>query len=97
MIVQGEIVLFTGPAAAGKSTIAETWASGHTARTACFDHDQARFLMRAGYVSRSAARADESLREEGDRQWLLSIAVCEAMAETYDAELNRRSGLGFNS
>jgi len=76
-------VLFTGPSAAGKTTIAEAWASGRSARTAYFDHDQARFIVRAGYVSRTAARANESLREEGDRQWLLSVAVCEAMAETY--------------
>jgi chloramphenicol 3-O-phosphotransferase len=85
MATPGRVVLFTGPSAAGKSTIAEAWASERSARTAYFDHDQARFILRAGYVSRTAARADPSLREEGDRQWLVSVAVCEAMAETYVA------------
>jgi adenylylsulfate kinase-like enzyme len=59
MTVQGRVVLFTGPSAAGKTTIAEAWARGRSARTAYFDHDQARFIMRAGYVSRTAARVDE--------------------------------------
>ncbi len=82
---RGRIVLFTGPGAVGKSTIAEAWAASRSAPTAHFDHDQARFLVRAGYVSRTAAHADPSLREEADRQWLLAAAVCEAMAATYTA------------
>jgi chloramphenicol 3-O-phosphotransferase len=79
------IVMFTGPAAAGKSTVAEAWAASRTAPTAHFDHDQARFLVRGGYISRSAAHATPSLREQADRQWLLAAAVCEAMAATYTA------------
>ncbi len=85
MTNRGRIVLFTGPTAAGKSTIAEAWASSHSAQTAFFDHDHARFLVRAGYVSRSAAHADPSLRDQADLQWLLAAAVCETMAETYTA------------
>src|SRR5215211_6859590 len=83
MTKRGRIVFFTGPAAAGKSTIAEAWASSRSAQTAFFDHDHARFLVRAGYISRSAAHADPSLRDQADLQWLLAAAVCEAMAETY--------------
>jgi chloramphenicol 3-O-phosphotransferase len=79
----GRIVLFTGPAAAGKSTVAEAWAASRSTPTAYFDHDQARFLVRAGYISRTAAHADPALREQADRQWLLAAAVCEAMATTY--------------
>jgi len=85
MTQRGRIVLFTGPGAAGKSTIAEAWATSRSAPTAHFDHDQARFLVRAGYISRTAAHADPSLGEEADRQWLLAAAVCEAMAATYTA------------
>lgn len=79
----GQIVLFTGPAAAGKSTIAEAWASGRAWPTAWFDHDDARFLLRSGYIARSAAHADAALMPEAERQWLLAAAVCESMAETY--------------
>src|SRR5215213_1046963 len=85
MTYRGRIVLFTGPAAAGKSTVAEAWAASRSTPTAHFDHDQARFLVRAGYVSRSAAHADPALREQADRQWLLAAAVCEAMATTYSS------------
>lgn len=79
----GRVVLFTGPTSAGKSTVAAAWAAARSRPTAHFDHDQARFLLRSGYVSRSAAHADPSLRDEADRQWMLSIAACEAVAETY--------------
>jgi len=85
VIKRGRIVLFTGPAAAGKSTIAEAWAASRSTQTAFFDHDHARFLMRSGYVSRSAAHADPALRDQADQQWLLAAAVCEAIAETYTA------------
>ena len=85
MTHRGRIVLFTGPAAAGKTTVAEAWAASRSTPTARFDHDHARFLVRAGYVSRSAAHADPSLRDQADQQWLLAAAVCEAMAETYTA------------
>ena len=77
--------MFTGPAASGKSTVAEAWASSRATPTALFDHDQARFLVRAGYISRTAAHANPSLREQADRQWLLAAAVCESMAATYTA------------
>ncbi|HET9224995.1 MAG TPA: hypothetical protein VFO07_20950, partial [Roseiflexaceae bacterium] len=80
---RGQVVFFTGPAAAGKSTVAEAWAASRSAQTAFFDHDQARFLVRAGYISRSAAHADPSLRDRADRQWLLAAAVCESIAATY--------------
>ncbi len=83
VIHQGQVVLFTGPAAAGKTTLAEAWAQHNPHPTACFDQDQARFLLRSGYVSRSAAHADPTLQPEADRQWLLSIAICESFAETY--------------
>jgi chloramphenicol 3-O-phosphotransferase len=86
MTRRGRVVLFTGPAAAGKSTVAQAWAASRSAPTAHFDHDQARFLVRAGYISRTAAHADPSLREQADRQWLLAAAVCEAMAATYTAQ-----------
>ena len=85
MAHHGRVVLFTGPAASGKSTVAEAWAASRSVPTAHFDHDQARFLVRAGYISRAAAHADPSLRDEADRQWLLAAAVCEAMAATYTA------------
>jgi chloramphenicol 3-O-phosphotransferase len=85
MAHHGRIVFFTGPAAAGKSTIAQAWATSRATPTAHFDHDQARFLVHAGYISRTAAHTDPSLREQADRQWLLAAAVCEAMAATYIA------------
>jgi hypothetical protein len=85
MTDHSRVVLFTGPAAAGKSTVAEAWATSRATPTAFFDHDQARFLVRAGYISRTAAHADPSLRELADRQWLLAAAVCESMAATYTA------------
>lgn len=81
-------MVFNGPTGAGKSTCGEAWASweGRRRPTAWFDHDEARFLLRAGYASRRAAHADPSLREEADRQWLLAAGVCEAMAETFVAD-----------
>src|SRR6478672_4309569 len=79
----GQVVLFTGPTGAGKTTCASAWASTRARPTAWFDHDDARFIVKSGYVSRSAAAADESLRPEADRQWLLAAAVCEAMATTF--------------
>jgi adenylylsulfate kinase-like enzyme len=81
----GQVVFFTGPPAAGKSTIAAAWASSRATPTAHIDHDQARFLLRSGYVSRTDAHADPALREAGERQWLLAAAVCESMAATYVA------------
>jgi hypothetical protein len=57
MTNHSRVVLFTGPAAAGKSTVAEAWATSRATPTAFFDHDQARFLVRAGYMSRTAAHA----------------------------------------
>jgi adenylylsulfate kinase-like enzyme len=50
MLCHGRIVLFTGPAAAGKSTIAAAWAASRVTATASFDHDQARFLVRSGSI-----------------------------------------------
>ncbi len=80
---RGQIVFFTGPAAAGKSTVAEAWATSRTKQTAHFDHDHARFLVRAGYISPEASLANPALREAAEDQWLLAAAVCEAMAVTY--------------
>ena len=82
---RGTTVVFTGPTGAGKSTCASAWASSpaRARPTAWFDHDEARVLLRAGYVSRSAAHADPSLRDEAERQWLMAAAACEALAETY--------------
>jgi adenylylsulfate kinase-like enzyme len=51
---RAQVVFFTGPAAAGKSTVAAAWAASRSTPTAHFDHDQARFLVRGGYISRSA-------------------------------------------
>ena len=82
----GRVVLFTGPTGAGKTTCASTWAASRAPLTAWFDHDDARFIVKSGYVSRSAAAADESLRPEADRQWLLAAAVCEAMAATFASD-----------
>jgi len=80
---RGQIVFFTGPSAAGKSTVAEAWATSRTKQTAHFDHDHARFLVRAGYISPEASLANPALREAAEDQWLLAAAVCEAMAVTY--------------
>lgn len=80
---RGQIVFFTGPAAAGKSTVAEAWATSRTKQTAHFDHDHARFLVRAGYIDPAASLANPALREAAEAQWLLAAAVCEAMAVTY--------------
>ncbi len=80
---RGQIVFFTGPAAAGKSTVAEAWATSRTKPTALFDHDHARFLVRAGYVDPAASIANPALRAAAEDQWLLAAAVCEAMAVTY--------------
>ena len=44
MTYPGRVVLFTGPAASGKSTIAEAWAASRSTQTAFFDHDQPRFF-----------------------------------------------------
>jgi hypothetical protein len=82
----GRVVLFTGPTGAGKTTCGRTWAERRATTTAWFDHDDARFLVRAGYVSRRAAAADEALRPEADRQWLLAASVCEAMGEAFVAD-----------
>ena len=82
----GTVVLFTGPTGAGKTTCASAWAASREHPTAWFDHDDARFILKSGYVSRSAAAATPGLRGEADRQWLLAAAVCEAMAETYRAD-----------
>jgi hypothetical protein len=83
-------VLFTGPTGAGKTTVAQAWASSRSTPTAFFDHDDARFILKAGYVKRSEVAADPALRPEGDRQWLLAARVCEAMADEYV-----RSGVDF--
>src|SRR5438067_2494639 len=79
MTRRGQIVLFTGPTGAGKSTVAAAWAASRSIATAHFDHDQARFLLRSGYISRTDAHTDPSLREQADRQWLLAAAVCESI------------------
>lgn len=81
--MNGRVVLFTGPTGAGKSTCAQVWAEGRQAHTAWFDHDEARFLLKAGYVSRTQAAADPAFRPEADRQWLLAASACEALAATY--------------
>ncbi len=43
-----EVVFFTGPSGAGKTTVGEAWAAARGSGTGFFDHDQARFIMRAG-------------------------------------------------
>jgi adenylylsulfate kinase-like enzyme len=80
---RGRVVLFTGPTGAGKSTVGLAWATSRERPTGFIDHDETRFLLRAGYVSRSAAAADPSLRPQADEQWLLAARVCEAVAEEY--------------
>ncbi len=85
MTRRGRVVFFTGPTGAGKSTVAAAWAASRSIPTAQVDHDQARFLLRSGYISRTAAHANPSLREQADRQWLLAAAVCESIAATYIA------------
>src|SRR5690348_13809136 len=79
----GQIVFFTGPAASGKTTIAEAWAASRATPTAFIDHDHTRFVLRAGFISRTSAHADPTLRAPADQQWLLAASVCEAMARTY--------------
>ena len=82
-VERGKVVLFTGPTGAGKSTCAQAWAESRGQPTGWYDHDEARFVLKSGYVSRRAAAADPSLRPEADRQWLLAAEVCEAIATTY--------------
>ena len=79
---RGQLVFFTGPAAAGKSTLAEAWASSRTKQTALFDHDHARFLVRAGYIDPAASLTNPGIEGAVD-QWHLAAAVCEAMAVTH--------------
>ncbi len=80
---RGQLVFFTGPAAAGKSTVGEAWATLRTKQTAYFDHDHARFLVRAGYVDPAESLVNPALREAAVEQWLLAAAVCEAVVVAY--------------
>ena len=79
----GRVVLFTGPSGAGKTTVGEAWAGSRATPTAFIDHDLIRFHLRSGYVSRSDAHRDATLRTGADQQWLMAAAVCEAMVDTY--------------
>ncbi len=79
----GRVVFFTGPTGAGKSTVADAWASSRESPTGYWDHDDARYLLRSGFVSRREVRLDESRRAEADHQWLLAARVCGAVAGQY--------------
>lgn len=72
------LLLLTGPAGSGKSTVAATWASRGHAPRAAIDVDALRHMIRAGH-----ARADDAWTAETERQWALAVEMSVVMARVY--------------
>ncbi|GAA2760099.1 hypothetical protein [Actinopolymorpha rutila] len=72
-------VLLTGPAGAGKSTVAALWASRGNSQRAFIDVDSLRLLIRAG-----VALPEHGWTQETQRQWNIGTDLCVAMAQIYE-------------
>lgn len=74
-----QLLLVTGPAGAGKTTTADSWASSHEETAAHVSHDDIGLFVRSGFVSGADAHRDP----EGWRQWRLGADICAAAARAY--------------
>src|SRR5438128_1679266 len=72
------VVLVTGPAGAGKSTISARLADTRPEPTVLLHHDLVRTFLRSGYV-----RPDKEWGPEAEQQWRIARDVCVAAVDTY--------------
>lgn len=75
-----EVLLFTGPPGAGKSTAAEQFTSQRDEAWAYIDQDEVRKQVKAGFRNPS-----EPWNEETQKQWDVSVDICADMARRYQA------------
>ncbi len=75
------ILLITGPAGAGKSALADAWASAQARPTAHISLDDIRELVRSGY-----ADPQHGWTPEAARQHRIARSLCADMARRYVAE-----------
>lgn len=78
-----KIILLTGPAGAGKTSIAQKFLNNQSGEWAYIAQDDIRQLVRAGYASADGLRSEWS--NETRRQWDASIGVCTEIAKQYAA------------
>ncbi len=72
------VMLITGPAAAGKTTVAEAFAVSRPQPTVLVRHDAVRDCVRSG-----RAPEGELFGPEAEQQWRLARAVCTATLRIY--------------
>jgi hypothetical protein len=72
------VLLLTGPAGAGKTTVAAEWASSRSAPTAHVSLDDVRDFVKAGY-----ANPEDGWNEETQAQYDLARELCATMARGY--------------
>ncbi|HZC07223.1 MAG TPA: AAA family ATPase, partial [Ktedonobacterales bacterium] len=74
-------LVITGPAGAGKSVAAETWAQAQSQPTAHVSLDDVREFLRTGY-----ADPRDGWTPEVDRQYQIARSLCAGMARRYVSE-----------
>ena len=72
------VLLLTGPAGAGKTTVAAQWASNRTSPTAHISLDDVRDFLKAGY-----ANPEDGWNEVTQSQYDLARELCATMARRY--------------
>jgi hypothetical protein len=72
------VLLLTGPAGAGKTTVAAEWASRRSAPTAHISLDDVRDFMKAGY-----ANPEDGWNERTQAQYDLARELCATIARRY--------------
>jgi chloramphenicol 3-O-phosphotransferase len=77
----GSVVLITGPAAAGKSSVADRLARTHSGPALHVSLDDIRDLVKSGYADPSDGWTDVA-----ERQYELARASCASVARTYAAQ-----------
>jgi adenylate kinase family enzyme len=72
------VLLLTGPAGAGKTTVAAEWAATRTSATAHVSLDDVRDFVKAGYVN-----PEDGWNEETQAQYDLARELCATIARRY--------------
>lgn len=78
MVGTPHVILLTGPAGAGKTTVAIAWAKSHRHPAVHFSIDTIRGFVKSGY-----ANPEDGWNEETQMQYDLALGVCSMMTHEY--------------
>lgn len=76
-----DVLLITGAAGTGKTTIAQAWAASRREICAHLSHDSVMQYVKSGFVSPA-----EQANAESERQWQIALKICSTMARIYAEE-----------